>query len=79
MDEPSMNLPEPPAPNLPSPSQPTQTAVRKYKGERDLAKGLAKMQADGWQVQSRTSRKLWWRWTSGIFTRKQLHTVTFTR
>jgi hypothetical protein len=53
--------------------------VVKYKGERKLERGLAKMQAEGWTVQSRSTRKAWWSWLAGIFTRKQIHTITYER
>lgn len=53
--------------------------VRRYKGERRLARGLSAMQAEGWSVESHNTRKAWWSWVTGVFTRKQVHTVTFSR
>jgi hypothetical protein len=64
-----MNLPPEPAPR-------GEVKVERYKGERKLQKGIAKMQAAGWRVQSQTSRKSWWRFWTGPFTRRQVHTVT---
>ena len=55
----------------------TKVQVKVYKGERRLKKGLVKMAAAGFVVQDRTSRKQLYSWTTGIFTRKQKHTVTF--
>jgi len=56
-----------------------QVKVRKFKGERKLERGLRQMGRDGWTVQSQQSRKAWWSWLTGVFTRKQIHTVTFVR
>lgn len=53
------------------------TTVKTYKGDRALQRGLRKMAEKGWAVQDRTSRKMLWRWYSGIFTRSQKHTITF--
>jgi DNA-binding transcriptional regulator PaaX len=53
--------------------------VKKYKGERELRGGLEKMARQGWVVQDRTTRKKMWSMTTGVFTRKQIHTVVFVR
>lgn len=55
------------------------TTVKKYKGDRRLRRGIAKMTANGWSVDAQSSRKRMWSWTTGIFTRKQIHMVTFRR
>ena len=57
----------------------SEVKVKKYKGERDLRRGLEKMTGDGWTVQSQSSRKKVFSLLTGIFTRKQIHTVTFVR
>jgi DNA-binding transcriptional regulator PaaX len=56
--------------------QPT-VVVQVYKGERALRAGVAKMSRKGWMVQDRTSRKKLFSIKTGIFTRQQIHTVTF--
>lgn len=53
--------------------------VQKFKGDRSAAKGIAKMTAKGWTVQSQSTRKAVFSLATGIFTRKQIHTVTFVR
>jgi len=53
--------------------------VQKYKGERALQRGVQKMLDDGWTVQTQQSRKRIWRPTTGIFTKQQVHTVTFVK
>jgi hypothetical protein len=56
-----------------------QVKVEKYKGERELEKGLAKMMDKGWAVQTQASRKRAFRLATGLFTRQQIHTVTFVK
>lgn len=53
--------------------------VKKYKGEKALERGIREMSAKGWSVQSQTSRKRVWRPSTGLFTRQQIHTVTFVK
>lgn len=53
--------------------------VRKYKGERNLQRGLRKMTAQGWRVENQATRKAAFSFLTGFFTRKQIHTVTFVR
>ena len=53
--------------------------VERYKGERRLQRGMNKMLAEGWRVQDQKTRKALWRWLTGPFTRRQIHTVTFVR
>lgn len=51
--------------------------VQKYKGERALAKGIESMTKDGWTLQNQSSRKAMYSPLTGVFTSKQVHTVTF--
>jgi hypothetical protein len=53
--------------------------VEKYKGERALEHGIEKMTGKGWTVQNQNSRKAMYSLATGVFTRKQIHTVTFTK
>lgn len=53
--------------------------VCKYKGDRALQRGLQKMGGKGWTVQNQSSRKAMYSLLGGLFTRKQIHTVTFVR
>jgi hypothetical protein len=53
--------------------------VEKYKGEADLESGLQKMLAQGWQLQNQSTRKQAYSLTTGLFTKKQIHTVTYTK
>jgi hypothetical protein len=53
--------------------------VEKYKGERELERGIEKMLKKGWTVQNQDSRKAMYSMATGIFTRKQIHTVTFVK
>lgn len=56
-----------------------QVKVEKYEGERDLERGLQRYLSDGWTVQSKSTRKKAWSPLTGVFTRKQIHTVTFVK
>jgi hypothetical protein len=40
---------------------------------------MAKMLADGWEVQNQATRKQVWRWTTGVLTKQQVHTVTYVK
>jgi hypothetical protein len=51
--------------------------VKKFKGDRAAARGIEKMLADGWAIQSQSTRKAAFSLLTGVFTRKQIHTVTF--
>jgi hypothetical protein len=53
--------------------------VKKYKGNRKAERGIRRMTKRGYEVQAQSSRKALWRWYCGIFTRSQIHTVTFAR
>ncbi|MGH2877661.1 MAG: ribosomal protein L7/L12 [Solirubrobacteraceae bacterium] len=51
--------------------------VKKYKGERALERGLNEMAKKGYVVDQQASRKALYSAATGVFTRKQIHTVTF--
>jgi hypothetical protein len=53
--------------------------VMKFKGERELQRGIEKMLAKGWTIDQSSSRKAMYSLATGIFTRKQIHTVIFTK
>jgi hypothetical protein len=53
--------------------------VRTFRGNYDFERGLKNMLKEGWEVQSQSSRKAAWSPVTGVFTRKQVHTVTFVR
>jgi hypothetical protein len=57
----------------------TETSIKKYKGDRKFKRGVNKMSKDGWQVHTVATRKAWWSLLTGVFTRKQIHMVTFTK
>lgn len=54
-------------------------AVKKYRGDRRYRRGLEQMTRAGWRVEAHTARKAMFSLLAGIFTRKQIHTVTFVR
>jgi hypothetical protein len=56
-----------------------QVKVEKYKGEKALEEGMQKMLAAGWQLQNQAQRKQAYSLATGVFTRKQIHTVTYTK
>jgi hypothetical protein len=53
--------------------------VKRYKGDMQLQRGLRTMEKRGYQVENQATRKAAFSATAGIFTRKQIHTVTFRR
>lgn len=53
--------------------------VAKYKGDKAAARGIAKMTDRGWTVQSQSTRKAVYSLMGGLFTKKQIHTVTFVK
>ena len=53
--------------------------VQKYKGDRAAARGIEKMSGKGWTVQTQSTRKALFSLVAGVFTRKQIHTVTFVK
>lgn len=55
------------------------TKVQRYKGEHELNRGLKSMARKGWIVQDRTSRKKAFSLLTGLFTRQQIHTVTYVK
>jgi hypothetical protein len=56
-----------------------QVKVEKYKGEKALEAGLNSMLAAGWKIQTQSSRKQAYSLATGVFTKKQIHTVTFVK
>jgi len=53
--------------------------VKKYNGERELERGLNAMARKGYLAQNQASRKAAYSVAAGLFTRKQIHTVTFVK
>ncbi len=53
--------------------------VKKYKGDAALEKGLAVMDRLGYTVQNQSTRKAAFSAAAGVFTQKQIHTVTFVK
>ena len=51
--------------------------VKKFKGDRALERGLNDMARQGYVVDQQASRKALYSAATGVFTRKQIHTVTF--
>ena len=51
--------------------------VKKFKGDRALERGLNDMAKQGYVVDQQASRKALYSAATGVFTRKQIHTVTF--
>jgi hypothetical protein len=56
-----------------------QVKVEKYKGEKALEQGIAKMLVPGWQIQNQAQRKQAYSLATGVFTKKQIHTVTYVK
>lgn len=48
---------------------------RKYRSDKDFQKALTHWTAAGWTVKSDSARKAMMSLTTGIFTRRQIHTV----
>lgn len=53
--------------------------VLKFKGERQLQQGVEAMLEKGWEIQGQTARKQVYSALTGVWTRKQIHTVTFVK
>ena len=53
--------------------------VERYKGDKELERGIQKMLAKGWTVSNQASRKATYSLMTGLLTRKQIHTVTFVK
>jgi large subunit ribosomal protein L7/L12 len=51
--------------------------VKKFTGDRALERGLNDMSKKGYVVDQQASRKALYSVATGVFTRKQVHTVTF--
>ncbi len=51
--------------------------VKKFKGDRALQHGLNDMARKGYVVDQQASRKAMYSPMTGVFTKKQIHTVTF--
>ena len=51
--------------------------IKKYKGERAAQRGINKMERQGYEVDQAGTRKAMWNWKTGVFTRKQIHTIVF--
>jgi hypothetical protein len=49
------------------------------KGDRAAQRTIESMLAAGWELDAQSSRKMAWRMTTGVFTKKQKHTMTFIR
>jgi hypothetical protein len=59
------------------PTRPGEVRVVRYKGERALQEGLQRMLDAGWEVDHQASSKAMYSLATGIFTSKQIHTVTY--
>jgi hypothetical protein len=53
--------------------------VKTVKGERAAARLIQKMTRRGYRLEQQTSRKVFWRFWVGPFTRQQKHTLTFVK
>jgi hypothetical protein len=53
--------------------------VEEFRGDRNLARGVERMTNLGWTVEDQTSRKALYSLMMGLFTRKQIYTVTFVK
>lgn len=51
--------------------------VVKVKGERRMERTINQMQKKGWTLKDSTSRKAFYSLATGVFTRKQIHTLIF--
>lgn len=51
--------------------------IRKYKGEAAAQRGIDQMRAHGYEVDDIATRKALWSPLTGLFTRKQIHTIVF--
>lgn len=53
--------------------------VRRYKGDKAVETASKELIQDGWHIQGMTTRKAMYSALTGVFTRKQIHTVTWTK
>jgi hypothetical protein len=51
--------------------------IKKYKGEKAAQRGIAEMERMGYEVDQMNTRKAMYSAATGVFTRKQIHTVVF--
>ena len=51
--------------------------IKTYKGDRAAERGIAEMRRQGYEVDQSSARKQLWSPATGVFTRKQKHTITF--
>ncbi len=57
----------------------SKTVVKTYKGERAAERGIAQMRKRGYEIDQASTRKIVWSPLTGVFTRKQKHTIVFTK
>ena len=57
----------------------TKTKIVRVKGDRKAQRILSRYADRGWVVQSHTTRKALFSLGLGLFTRAQIHTITFTK
>jgi hypothetical protein len=62
----------------PAPATP-QVQIKRYKGENAFRRDAEKMYAAGWTIVGQSSRKQMYSLMTGVFTRKQISTVTWTK
>ncbi len=53
--------------------------VKRYKGDNAAQRGIEKMLNAGWEIEGQSGRKQAWSPVTGVFTRKQVHTITFVK
>jgi hypothetical protein len=51
--------------------------VKTVKGNGKAERVIRQMLAQGYELDQQSSRKVWWTPVTGVFTRKQKHTLTF--
>jgi hypothetical protein len=55
----------------------SQQVIKKYKGEKAAQRGITEMQHMGYEVDQASTRKAMYSLATGVFTRKQIHTIVF--
>jgi hypothetical protein len=55
----------------------SQQVIKKYKGEKAAQRGIAEMERQGYEVDEMSTRKAMYSVATGVFTRKQIHTIVF--
>jgi len=53
--------------------------VLRFKGNMAAQRRINHMLSKGWEIQDQSSRKQVWSPVTGLFTRRQVHTVTFVK